>query len=171
MQKAIRLSPSGPYLAKDGTSGLPLPQGDGTPGLIWRAQGTQGVQDDINTPGALVAISGLEMAVEMLAGYRYDVQCDLSVFGSNSTSQLLTVAIEASTDGGSTWQDLGLTRETRVHVGTGGGQAHFGESRKYHAVGQPTIDRVRVRAWGTATTSAEVYAGNSFLRVEQYVEG
>ncbi|UCC72331.1 MAG: hypothetical protein JSV86_18485 [Gemmatimonadota bacterium] len=165
MTQRMRLSPSGPFL-NDSTSGAPLPVGPGTPGRIWRAQGVQGSTTDVSA--GIASINGLEMEVEMLAGLRYDVHCSLQMVGSGTTSQEVTVAIEASTDGGGSWQDLGLTRETSVHVGTAGGAAVFGESALQRAAGSDTIDRVRVRAEGPAAPSPFTQDGNSFLRIEEY---
>lgn len=169
MERPIRLSPSGPFI-RDSVSDVPVQTGTGSTGIVWRAQGTSGSTTDVSTPAALTAIPGLEREVNMVPGLRYDVHASLTLLASASTSQNVTVSIEGSTDGGSTWTVTGIQRSDNIRLGNGGGQIEAGEVEFDRSAATETIDRIRCRIWAqeVATVPTVSQDDNCFLRVEQF---
>lgn len=165
----IRLSPSGPFIA-DSDSDQPLQGGDGTPGLVWRAQGTL-VTATACDPGG-VALAGLNPAWLIPAGYKYDVRCDIQLVVAGNTDQV-DVHVQYSEDGGLTYLPAmpGSVCRTISRVTSAVNSLFYSHQEvrwDRTAVGTALITNMNVWIVGPATSSYS--PAGCTLRVWQYVD-
>jgi hypothetical protein len=165
-----RLSPSGRFI-RDATSGLHLPIGSGTTGLVWRGEFTAAPTDiggsvPVNLPGC-----GGDWALP--EGYRYDVETWLTIqSGLNAappTSQDLVVQVEGSTDNGSSWTELLLGADIPATV------LYNLETRCY-SFGAVTLGplanaltNVRTRVCRVGTSKDTYAVDKTWTKIAQYV--
>src|SRR4030043_585572 len=106
--KRIRLSPSGPFIV-DAVSGSGLQSGNGTPGLMWRSQGTDPAAALVQfNAAALTEIAALTMTFAVAngipPGYHYDIDVglwvDTSIAAVEDGALHLAVEIEQNATGG-----------------------------------------------------------------------
>ena len=166
-----RLSPSGRFV-RDVTSGMYLPIGSGTPGLIWRGQLTTSPTNIGGTAGdAHVNLPGQGGAWELPAGYRYDIQAFVTCRGkTGSTTGNLYLDVEGSEDGGSTWTRTLLSGYLPATFLESDESACF--SFGWPAVSWSTVNvtNVRTRALriGVAATDT-MMVHDSWTKITQYV--
>jgi len=161
---------------RDATSGVYLPLGSGTPGLIWRGQvtvsstaigGTAGVEP-INLPGA----GG---TWDLPLGYRYDTEVCLTVRGGTvggpggHTTGDLIVLVQGSVDLGATWTVTLLSRVLAE-------MTLFSQESRCFQLGaiagiplSTTINYVRTCARRIGSSTDAVVIADSWTKITQYV--
>lgn len=165
---AIRLSPSGPYI-QDSVSGGELEVGPGSPGLMWRAQGTTVTAQGLAPNPAFADIGGLVgLAWTLPQGFHYDVELNLEM-DTTVPGDAVEALVQVSEDAGATWLPGALLSVTRTAATTidGADMIHFQEVDFDRTGAAAPINMVRVQIAGTATAS--VFGRNSALRITQYV--
>lgn len=160
--RKLRLSPSGPFI-RDVVSGAPLEVGPGSLGIVLRAQGNTGVADVLSAVSA-TQITGLDLegAVNLPPGYHYDFSSGFTIEG---TTGEIAVVYEY-TDDGVTWTNV--ARQTTQLVCPEGSYLTAREINVDRTAAVAAITGIRLRIQAvTGTLSCQ--AGNSWVRVEQYV--
>lgn len=173
--KKMRLSPSGPFL-EDKTSNDPLQVGPGSPGLMWRAQGSASAEDVVTSGASPVVINmcdagaplapGASLPWALPKGYRYDVQVDAAMKGTTVSD--VRCQVLGSTDGGATFPQIILDQTIKfapaAGAPSGGGTISFNKiDRDHTAIGPMT--HVQLLMHGSDACDPK----NTALRITQYV--
>jgi hypothetical protein len=168
-----RLSPSGRFI-KDAASGVLLPIGSGTPGLVWRGQLTSAPLDiGGSTP---IVLPGQGGAWDLPANYYYDVEVWLAIKGKavggpgGHTTGDLVVLVEGSTDYGSTWSVLMMGKTLPSTV-------LYSEETRNYAIGtigvssllSADLTNVRTRACRLGSAADTFAVNDSWTKISQYV--
>jgi hypothetical protein len=168
-----RLSPSGRFI-KDAASGVLLPIGSGTTGLVWRGLFTASPTDiggsvPINLPG-----QGGAWALP--AGYYYDVEVWLNIKGKavggpgGHTTGDLSVFVEGSTNSGLTWTVLMMGKLLTATV-------LYSEETRSYALGtigtssllSADLTNVRTRVCRTGSANDSFAVAPSWTKIQQSV--
>ena len=157
--RAIRLSPSGPFIT--GTGAVPLLTGPGATGIIYRANGSNVTGPNISTATTIPGLDSL--AWNLPSGYHYDFELYVEVVGSAGivTAELLGHQVG---DPATTWTTIN-TQRIQHAVCAGGADAFCVNEVDYAPTAQ--IDRIRVQLTGPSGSACECV--NCSLRVASYV--
>lgn len=181
--RRLRIPPSGPFIVDPDGGGGPLEVGDGTPGLVFRAQGirnaavqaftganlTIGWQDPELEPGDGPAITELPWVVP--GGYLYDLElampCNLPAGSAADDISLLVQARRVDTNTFSTLVGRTLTAGA-LCIAT---QFMVRESRLLLAVDSGMWDSWRLIVNAPVVTNAGVITDLLSMRMTQYALG
>lgn len=149
----LRLSPSGPEM---GTPPAQIGGGALIPGREWYAQGTGA--DLVDVPNPAADVTGLSsVAVNMLAGYKYDLEVDAQFFGTTGGEEILVLG---SSDGGGTYGAIG---STAAQLYTGSGRLHL-----TNVAGPYDHLKVQLASTNPAANTCQYLPKLTALRVREY---
>jgi hypothetical protein len=174
----LRISPSGETAGNEVNP--PLIGGTSDPadgsvqeGRRWIYKGT-GV--DANVPGSATpgSVTGLDSClVDMRAGYKYEIQADVDVFGSLVGGEHYIITVDGSTDAGATWATYAAMINQDVAFATCTDAESLGRARRIGlVVGATPINRVRLqlcRQVADADTYVQYRPDTTTLEVKEYL--
>jgi hypothetical protein len=147
----LRISPSGQPVGDEENPSLvggtaDPPDGSVQEGRRWIYAGTGAAANvpGSATPGSVTGLDGVQ--VDMRAGYKYEIQADVDVFGSLVGGEYYVITVDGSTDAGATWATYPAMVSQKVRYADEGAARSLGRARKIGlVVGAVPIDKIRLQ--------------------------